>query len=121
MKNYKQLKVWQNGKQIVRHTYEMVSELKSNDAYVFSSQILRAALSVPSNIAEGSSRKSEKEYRRYLEIALGSTFELETQIELLIELHLVPEERALGIIGLINEEQRMIYGLMNVLSPLKSR
>ena len=116
MKNYKQLKVWQKGKSIAVNTYKAASKLEGQDAYIFTAQITRAALSIPSNIAEGSSRRSEKDYTRFLEIALGSSFELETQLEILAELAIVDSITVNELIEMLNEEQRMLYGLMNTLN-----
>lgn len=80
MRNFKQLLIWQKGFQIAIKAYQVVSAFPKEEKYNISSQITRAAVSVPSNIAEGSSRSSMKEYNRFLEISLGSTFELETQL-----------------------------------------
>ncbi|MEZ4720474.1 MAG: four helix bundle protein [Flavobacteriales bacterium] len=113
MKNFKQLKVWQQGKQIAIEVYKLSEKLDRQGSFTFSSQITRAAVSISSNIAEGSSRRSEKEYYRYLEIALGSSFELETQLEIMKELEVSEASEAAKIIELINEEQRMLHGLMN--------
>ena len=79
MKNFKELKVWQKGVEIAVTSYKLVDTFPTSEKYSLSQQITRAAVSIPSNIAEGSSRRSEKEYARFLEISLGSCFELETQ------------------------------------------
>ena len=115
MKNYKQLKVWQKGKAIAVQTYRLTSVLKNHDAHIFTSQVTRAALSISSNIAEGSSRRSEKDYARFLEIALGSSFELETQLEVMAELSVASTEPIDEIVEMVNEVQRMLYGLMKTL------
>ena len=85
MKNFKQLRVWQKGLEIALASYELVQAFPKEERYGLSSQITRAAVSIPSNIAEGSSRGSEKDYNRFLEISLGSCFELETQLRLIWE------------------------------------
>ena len=115
MKNFKQLKIWQTGKDIAVATFRLSQTLDRNESFTFSSQITRAALSIPSNIAEGSSRKSKKDYARFIEIALGSSFELETQIEIMSELEIIPKSEVDQLIELINEEQRMLYGFLKVL------
>lgn len=79
MKNFKELKVWQKGVDIAVTSYKLVDTFPNTEKYSLSQQITRAAVSIPSNIAEGSSRTSEKEYARFLEISLVSSFELETQ------------------------------------------
>jgi len=80
MKNFKKLTVWQNGMDIVTECYKLVEQLPENEKFNFRSQITRSALSIPSNITEGSIRTTGKGYTRFLTLALGSSFELETQI-----------------------------------------
>ena len=80
MKNFKELKVWQKGFQISVLCFKLIESFPKEEKYGLSIQITKAAVSIPSNIAEGSSRTSEKDYNRFLEIDLGSSFELETQI-----------------------------------------
>jgi four helix bundle protein len=80
------------------------------------SQINRAAISIPSNIAEGSSRNSDKDYKRFIEIALGSTFELETQLLLIKQLELADFEKIDQLIDLIIFEQKMFSRFINQLN-----
>lgn len=80
MRNFKELKIWQKGFRIAVDSIKLVSGFPKEEKYGISSQITKAAVSIPSNIAEGSSRSSEKDYSRFIEISLGSTFELETQL-----------------------------------------
>lgn len=68
--------------QLVQNVYDIVDGFPTNEKFVLSSQITRSAISIPSNIAEGASRVSEKDFARFLEIALGSSFELETQLRI---------------------------------------
>ena len=68
---------------VVENCYELISKLPKKEKYRLGTQASRAAVSIPSNIAEGSSRSSDKDYARYLEISLGSSFELETQITII--------------------------------------
>ncbi len=116
MRNFKKLIVWQKSMEIVSHCYDLSEQFPSNEKFGLSSQIKRASVSIASNIAEGSSRSSDKDYNRFLEIALGSVFELETQI-------LIAEEKLKSLdtqeVNLIKEKiievQRMLSGLMNSL------
>lgn len=80
MRNFKQLKIWQKGLTIAMSSFKFVAAFPKEEKYGLSSQITRAAISIPSNIAEGSSRTSIKDYDRFLEHSLGSAFEIETQI-----------------------------------------
>jgi four helix bundle protein len=80
MRNFKELKIWQKGFQMAVNSFKLTSTFPKEEKYGIISQITKAAVSIPSNIAEGSSRSSEKDYNRFIEISLGSTFELETQL-----------------------------------------
>lgn len=78
MRNFKELKIWQKGFEVAVKSFKLTASFPKEEKYGITSQITRAAVSIPSNIAEGSSRSSEKDYNRFLELSLGSTFELET-------------------------------------------
>jgi four helix bundle protein len=78
MKNYKELNVWKKGVDLVKITYQLSKQFPSEEKFGLVSQMTRAAVSIPANIAEGSSRNSDKDYSRFLQIALGSAFELQT-------------------------------------------
>ena len=92
MKNFKQLLIWQKGMKLVLDIYAIAEKLPRTENYGLRSQLTRSAISIPSNIAEGSSRQSQKEYKYYIEIALGSAFELETQLSITKRLALVDFE-----------------------------
>ena len=76
MQDFQKLTIWQKGIEITKRIYELSKQLPRNEEYGLVSQIKRSAVSIPSNIAEGASRKSNKDFARFLEIAIGSTFEL---------------------------------------------
>tara|TARA_R110002073_G_scaffold72537_1_gene177760 strand:- start:801307 stop:801591 length:285 start_codon:yes stop_codon:yes gene_type:complete len=76
MRNFRELKIWRQGIELVKLVYKLSEELPKLEKFGLISQITGAAISVPSNIAEGSSRNSEIEFKRFLEIAVGSLFEL---------------------------------------------
>jgi len=80
MTGYKNLDVWKKSMLLVTDIYELVKSLPKDETYALSDQIRRSAVSVPSNIAEGSSRNSKKEFIQFLYISLGSLCELETQL-----------------------------------------
>ena len=92
-RNFRTLNIWIDGIILVKHVYQLAELLPSEEKFGLKSQICRAAVSIPSNIAEGSSRNSEIDFKRYLEIALGSSFELETQLIIIQELHLISKEK----------------------------
>ena len=80
MRNFKELTVWKSGMDIVKKVYILANLLPDTEMYGLKTQMQRAAISIPSNIAEGCSRHSDVEFKRFLEIAIGSSFELETQL-----------------------------------------
>ncbi|MDP2336290.1 MAG: four helix bundle protein [Bacteroidota bacterium] len=108
MKDFKKLQIWQKGIAIVKLCYKISEQLPTTERFNLISQINRAAVSIPSNIAEGSSRRSERDYFRFLEIALGSCFELETQLIILDELGLASSEKINELLAEIRQEQQMI-------------
>lgn len=113
MRNFKKFEIWKKGIQLVKEVYKVSELLPSEEKFGLRSQITRAAVSVPSNIAEGASRNSEIEFKRFLEIAIGSLFELETQIIIIQELNLVDGESIKSLLNMIQEESKMINGLIN--------
>jgi four helix bundle protein len=73
MRNFKELKIWQKGFEIAIDTYKVVSTFTNSEKFSLAQQVTRSAVSISSNIAEGSSRSSEKNYNRFLEMSLGSS------------------------------------------------
>ena len=108
MRNFKELKIWQKGFDIAVKSFKLVSTFPKEERYGISSQLTRAAVSIPSNIAEGSSRKSEKDYNRFLEISLGSTFEAETQLLIAAAVNFGNTDMRDEIMKDIQEEQKML-------------
>jgi len=78
--NFKKLKTWENAMKLCDATFKIIVNFPKSEIYSLTSQINRSAISVPSNIAEVSSRSSNKDFSRFLEISLGSLYELQTQI-----------------------------------------
>ena len=117
MRNFRTLNIWQQGIQLVIDVYALSEQLPNEEKYGLKSQICRAAVSIPSNIAEGSSRPSEIEYGRFLEIALGSAFELETQLMIIQKLRLVSSDQIESLRNFLDMEQKMINGLITKLKP----
>ena len=113
MRNFRTLEIWKNGIELVKQVYVLSQQLPSEEKFGLKSQITRAAVSIPSNIAEGCSRNSDKEFKRFLEIAMGSLFEVETQLIISQELGFIPEENLKFIFELLNKEARMINSLIN--------
>ncbi|WP_321376081.1 four helix bundle protein [uncultured Draconibacterium sp.] len=111
MKDFKNLKVWQKGMKLVVDIYKSTKLFPQEELYGLTSQIRRSAVSIPSNIAEGAGRGSNKEFSRFLDISLGSSFELETQIILAHELEFISESEFETLTDKVQEEQKMINGI----------
>ncbi|CAM1351683.1 four helix bundle protein [Tenacibaculum ascidiaceicola] len=96
--------------------FKITKEFPKEEVYSLTSQINRSVISIPSNIAEGSSRSSNKEFKRFLEIALGSLFELQTQIVLSYYKEYINKVTLIGLEDEIEELQKMISGFKNSLN-----
>ena len=108
IKSNKDLEVWKKSMDLVSEIYKVTEAFPNKEIYGLTNQIRRAAVSIPSNIAEGTSRSSNKDFKRFLEIALGSAFEIETQLYCIQYLNLINEDSIDDILLLLNEEQKMI-------------
>lgn len=117
MRNFKELKIWQKGLEIAIKTYQLTESFPKEDKYAIVQQMTKAGISIPSNIAEGSSRTSEKDYLRFIEISLGSTFELETQIMIAERLSKGNQQLLQELRAAITEEQKMLTGFQQKLNP----
>ena len=115
LKNYKELKVWQKSYQLCLEIYKTTKTFPKNEGFGLTSQMRRAALSVPSNIAEGYGRKTTPDYLRSLYIAYGSTCELETQILLSGDLGYLNMESLSELQRNIGEVERMLKALIKSL------
>lgn len=113
MRNFRKLEIWKSAIELVTIIYELTSRFPSNEKYGLSSQMQRAAVSIPSNIAEGCSRNSQIEYKRFLEIAMGSSFELETQLEIVNKIQLLNHEEYKSVLENLHKLQRQINSLIN--------
>ena len=80
MRNFRKLNIWNESIHIVTIVYELIKKLPDSEKLGLYSQLFRAAVSIPSNIAEGCAKDSQKDFARFLKISLGSSFEVETQI-----------------------------------------
>src|SRR5688572_309920 len=111
--DYRDLVAWQKSMDLAEAVYLHTAEFPLEERYGLTSQMRRAAVSVPSNIAEGQGRRSsDEDFVRFLRIALGSLCELETQIELAVRLKLLSEERASRLRPASEEVGRIVNGLL---------
>lgn len=115
MRNFREYDIWKSSIQIAKQVY-LISELfPSSEKFGLSSQIQRAVISIASNIAEGSARKSEKEFAHFLEIAQGSAFEVETQLILAKEIGYIQESSLVELLETIHVLQKQINHLCSKL------
>lgn len=115
--NYKELKVWQKAMDLTVEVYKLVKHLPKEETYALSDQMHRAVVSIPSNIAEGQGRNSDKEFIQFLSIARGSLWELETQIEICLRIGYIDQNLTTTIYNLIAEISKMLNALSNSLKP----
>lgn len=113
--NFRDLNVWKLGKEITVDIYGITKAFPKEELYGLTSQMRRAAVSVPSNISEGFNRYHNREYKQHLYIALGSCAELETQTEVAYELGLLKEDPKKEILEKIDHETRMLRNLIKKL------
>jgi len=109
--HHKRLKVWQKAMQLVVDVYEITQRFPQEEQFGLTSQILRCAVSIPSNIAEGHGRGSNKELIRFLNIARGSVFELDTQLEIARQVRLLSRDQFDYLGKLLDEISRLLSGL----------
>ena len=108
---FENLMAWQKAKQLATEVYKLVAMFPSYEQFGLSSQVRRAVISVPSNIAEGSGRVSYKEKIHFLEIAYGSLLETYCQLQIAVELQYITAEQLAAIKPLFFETSRLISGL----------
>lgn len=113
--NYRELKVWQYGIELSESIYQVTTGFPKDELYGLTSQMRRAAVSIPSNIAEGHSRESTKEYLHHLSFALGSLAELETQITIAQRLKYLTQEAAATSVEKCDHLGRMLRNLQRSL------
>ena len=116
VRDYKNIFVWQKSYSLVLEIYKITQSFPKHELYGLTSQIRRAAVSIPSNIAEGASRSSEVDFARFLEISLGSAFEMECQLLLAKDLGYVSDPGLGDIMQEIDEIKKMIYSLRKAVS-----
>ena len=115
MHNFKELKVWQLSRQLVKDVYDLTIDFPSTEKYGLTSQIRRCVVSIPTNIAEGSGRNTDKDFAHFLNISLGSAYELETLLTLCFDVKLISEQQFESLITRISEIQKMTFGLIKTL------
>lgn len=114
--SFRDLIVWQKSMNLVKDVYESTRKLPKQEQFGLASQLRRAVVSIPSNIAEGNGRGTTQDYVRFLQIARGSLFESQTQIELARQLGFIDDRVANCHLTLSNEIERMLNSIITKLS-----
>jgi len=120
IRSFRDLEIWQRGIILVKNVYKETQNFPKEEIYGLTSQMRRAAISTPSNIAEGHIRQHRPEFKQFLSIALGSLAELETQIIISRELDYIPAETSERLVGQVNSLGKMIRSLIKKLTNLQS-
>ena len=115
IRTYRDLDIWKKGINIVKEIYNLTKQFPKEETYGLISQMKRAAISIPSNIAEGFKRYHSKEYKQFLHITLGSCAELETQITIAKELRYLEENKEKELLEKLDHTGRMITNLLKKL------
>lgn len=116
IRSFRDLNVWQKGIDLVKKIYKETKDFPKEEIYGLTSQLRRAAVSIPSNIAEGHIRQHRAEFKQFLSVALGSLAELETQIVISRELEYITTEASQNLIEQVSSLGKMIRGLMKKLA-----
>lgn len=119
MRNFRELVIWQKAMSVAKDIYKITNDFPANERYGLSSQIQRAAISIPSNIAEGCSRKSDADFARFLEMAQGSAYEVETQLMLANDFGYIKVDFFSILLEEINYLQRQINKLITIVRTNK--
>lgn len=120
-RNYRELIVWQDAIKIAKQVYELTGKFPKQETYALADKIRRAAVSVPSNIAEGQARKSPGDFKRFLHIALGSLAEVDTQLVLAQEFGYLDKEDIEPMDEKIQDLRKKLYALINSLPLTTNR
>jgi four helix bundle protein len=115
MHNFRELNIWKRSIKVAVATYKIAATFPSSERYELTSQVKRAVVSIASNVAEGAGRNTDKEFNHFLGIAIGSSFELYTQLIIAGELGLVAENLLEPVLSELDEIQKMIRGFKETL------
>lgn len=119
--NFRELKIWQKSWILVKDVYQITSTFPKEEIYGITSQARRSAVSIPSNIAEGSGRGTDKDFSHFLDIARGSVFELETLLILSSDLDFLQEEEMLKILNMTSEIIKMLNSFQEKLTNVNQQ
>ncbi len=115
MRNFRNYKIWTESISFTTQIYKIVSDFPSFERYGLSDQLRRASVSIPSNIAEGAARDSEREFIHFLNISLGSAFEVETQLQIAYNLEYISHETFDMLLSQLHLIEKQINELISVI------
>ena len=115
--NFRELIAWQKSMELTKKVYLLTKAFPQSEQYALTSQVQRAVVSIPSNIAEGAGRPTPKELAHFLSFSLGSAYELETELMLAAELGYINAEQSRQINAEVVEVQKLVYSLMKKYNP----
>jgi four helix bundle protein len=108
MHKFKELEIWKRSRLFCYQIYQITSKFPADEKFGLTNQLRRSSVSIPSNIAEGSSRNSNKDFARFLEIAIGSAYEIETQLLIALDLGFIKIDELEKSVNELNEIIKMI-------------
>lgn len=108
MHNFKELRIWKDSMELSKNVYELTRKFPQDERYALTQQINRCVVSIPSNIAEGAGRNTKNDFRHFVAISLGSSFELETQLLLAGEFEYLEKQNLETILSKLTSLQKMI-------------
>ena len=115
MHKFKALEIWKRSRAFCSEIYTLTSKFPDSEKFGLTNQLRRASVSIPSNIAEGSSRQSNKDFARFLQIALGSAYEIETQLLIASDLKFISEKELHPVSKELEEIIKMISKFKSIL------
>lgn len=115
MHNYKKLNVWVTAISVVKNVYKLTRKFPKEEIFVLTQQLRRAVISIPSNIAEGAGRNSNPQFKNFLQISIGSCYEVETQLIIAKELEYITEEELTAISKELESVIKMNHNLQKTL------
>ena len=118
---YRKLIAYQKAKEVIKRTYKLLKKFPSEERWAMCDQLRRASVSITSNIAEGVNRFSVKDKSHFIEMAYGSLMEVSSQLEIAEELGYITSEERLSMDQLIEEDARLLSGLLNSYKPSDSK
>jgi four helix bundle protein len=119
MQDFKNLTVWQAARRMTKATYKLTTDFPHSEEFGLKAQMRRASVSICTNIAEGSGRRGDREFRRFLDIAIGSAFELECEVILSRDLAFITDVTKERTLAAVNEIRRMLLGLIGRLGTVE--